>query len=351
MEWMAVFKTGTHTDSAGNEKTWTEADLDHMVASYDPAGHEAPVVIGHPAANAPAYGWIEALKRDGKVLYAKPKDLVPEFVEMVRQGLFKKRSISIYPDGSLRHVGFLGAMPPAVKGLPDVAFHDKEARTFEFEDGITSPKEGKSMKFIEWLKSLASERGVTLEDLPHSFGEDDLEARLAQARKEERDKVAAEFAESQKAKETDLTAREEKLRAREAQARKDGIAVFCEGLLKEGRLTPAMMKHGMGMRQFLEAVSGIETVFDFAEGDKKQTPLEFMRTFLSALPKQIEFGEVATRDKDIPRTGSAGEKLGQLTEQRMKDRKDLTYTAAFAEVQKENPELAREYLADLGHGE
>ena len=41
-----VFRAGTHTDSAGKAKTWTEEDLDRMVSSYDPAGHEAPLVIG-----------------------------------------------------------------------------------------------------------------------------------------------------------------------------------------------------------------------------------------------------------------------------------------------------------------
>lgn len=97
-QWIPVFKTGTHTDSSGNEKTWTDADLDKIAASYHPAGHEAPVVIGHPKDNGPAWGWVEGLKREGDILYAKFKDLVPEFVDMVRKGLFKKRSISLYPD-------------------------------------------------------------------------------------------------------------------------------------------------------------------------------------------------------------------------------------------------------------
>jgi hypothetical protein len=82
------------------------------------------VVVGHPKDNAPAYGWVESLKRDGEVLWAKLKDIVPEFREWLDKKLYKKRSISLYPDGSLRHVGFLGAVPPAVKGLPDPAFRN-----------------------------------------------------------------------------------------------------------------------------------------------------------------------------------------------------------------------------------
>jgi hypothetical protein len=124
--WIAVFRVGTWTDSAGRTKTWTEEDIDRIVSTYDPSKSEAPVVIGHPKDNAPAYGWVEALKRDGEILWAKIKDIAPEFKEWLEKKLYKKRSISLYPDGSLRHIGFLGAAPPAVKGLPDAAFRGTE---------------------------------------------------------------------------------------------------------------------------------------------------------------------------------------------------------------------------------
>lgn len=122
--WLEIFKTGRHTDASGNQRDWTEQDLDTILSHYNPLNHEAPVVIGHPTDNAPAYGWVEGLKREGNVLMAKIKDLVPEFTEMLKQGLFKKRPISLYPDLSLRHIGFLGAVAPAVKGLADVKFNE-----------------------------------------------------------------------------------------------------------------------------------------------------------------------------------------------------------------------------------
>lgn len=73
--------------------------------------------------NKPAYGWVKSLKASGGTLPAS-MELAPEFVEAVKQGLFKKRSASIYPDmdgkGSyLRHVAFLVAVPPAVKALAE----------------------------------------------------------------------------------------------------------------------------------------------------------------------------------------------------------------------------------------
>lgn len=134
LDWIQVFRTGRHADASGDEREWGRADLDRIVSSYDPQRHEAPVVIGHPENNAPAFGWVEALKREGEILYAKLKDLVPEFVDMVRRGLYRKRSIALYPDLTLRHIGFLGATPPAIKGLENVQFQERGKVTICFSD-------------------------------------------------------------------------------------------------------------------------------------------------------------------------------------------------------------------------
>jgi hypothetical protein len=107
----------------------TRLDIDQMIANYDPAKHEAPVVLGHPETDAPAFGWVEGLRREGDVMLAKLKQVQPEFEELVRSGKFKKRSISFYREPlQLRHLGFLGAMPPGVKGMADV-------KLCEFRDG------------------------------------------------------------------------------------------------------------------------------------------------------------------------------------------------------------------------
>ncbi|MDA8086542.1 MAG: 4Fe-4S binding protein [Nitrospiraceae bacterium] len=131
---IAVFRTGKHTDSKGETRDWTQQDLDAIASKYDPSAHEAPAVIGHPKDNAPAYGWVKGLEREGDTLYAHVEPTVPEFQGWLKSGLYKKRSISLYPDMTLRHIGFLGAMPPAVKGLPDFAFSGDEAATIEFEE-------------------------------------------------------------------------------------------------------------------------------------------------------------------------------------------------------------------------
>jgi hypothetical protein len=82
-QWIEVFRAGDY----GAKDKFTTQDLDQMVANYDGGQHEAPIVIGHPEMDAPAFGWVEALKRQGATLFAKLKQVQPEFEEMVRSGL------------------------------------------------------------------------------------------------------------------------------------------------------------------------------------------------------------------------------------------------------------------------
>lgn len=153
-QWIEVFRAGEQTDSAGNTREWTKDDLEKIVSRYNTTQHEAPVVVGHPKENAPAFGWVEALKTDGKVLFARFKQLVPEFIEAVKKGMYKKRSISLYPDLTLRHIGFLGAIPPAVKGLADIKFSEEEPITLEY----TSHHDSKDRRISELKAQLKEEQ-------------------------------------------------------------------------------------------------------------------------------------------------------------------------------------------------
>lgn len=128
-----IFRVGTHVDSAGNTRTFTPQDVKAMAAAYDPARHEAPLTLGHPDADRPAYGWVKSLSatNDGRLLMQVDR-LDKAFAEGVKASRYKKRSASFYPPLApnnpmpghwyLRHVGWLGAQPPAVQGLADVNF-------------------------------------------------------------------------------------------------------------------------------------------------------------------------------------------------------------------------------------
>lgn len=139
-----IFREGTHVDDAGVRRTFSRADLDATAAAYDPALHDAPLTIGHPAIDEPRYGGVSALQAvdgpDGKrVLTMAAADVEPAFAEAVLARRFPKRSTAFYPPEHpqnpkpgtwyVRHVGFLGAQPPAVRGLADLP------RLPQFSDG------------------------------------------------------------------------------------------------------------------------------------------------------------------------------------------------------------------------
>lgn len=134
-QWLEIF----HTGDFGDRGSFNESDLDQIVRNFDPSFHEPPAVIGHPTHDAPAYGWVDGLKRRGGVLLGKLKQVDPSFEKMVKAGQFKKRSIALYKTANglmLRHIGFLGAQPPSVKDLANATFSEDriDFTTLAFEE-------------------------------------------------------------------------------------------------------------------------------------------------------------------------------------------------------------------------
>ena len=127
-----IFRSGQFLDSTNRPQTITDDNLRQIASGYDKSLHPAPVVIGHPDMDAPAYGWVEHLYVENSKLKATLEETEPAFAEMVNAGRYKRVSISIYsPDSAhnpkpgniyIKHVGFLGAAAPAVPGLKPVRF-------------------------------------------------------------------------------------------------------------------------------------------------------------------------------------------------------------------------------------
>lgn len=126
-----IFRTGSFTSMKGQQITFSERDLQGMAAAFDPQRRPAPLVLGHPEDNQPEMGKVQSLLvKDGK-LYAQA--LVGAALEaLVKARRYAKISAAfIAPFGAdnptpgayyLRHVGFLGATPPAVKGMEPPSF-------------------------------------------------------------------------------------------------------------------------------------------------------------------------------------------------------------------------------------
>lgn len=141
-----VFRAGTFSPMGGAPVTITDGELQQIASTYDKENYPAPVVIGHPAIDAPAFGWVDKLYVEGGILKATLEGTVAQFADWVKQGLYRKVSICTYLPGStsnpkpgsfyLRHVGFLGAAAPAVPGLKPVAFAGADSDTLEFSQDV-----------------------------------------------------------------------------------------------------------------------------------------------------------------------------------------------------------------------
>lgn len=148
-----VFRPGTFTPMDGAPISYSAADLRAIADAYDPATAPAPIVVGHPDLDAPAFGWIEGFEYDAdqQRLMAKLHEIEPAFADAVKAGRYKKVSMAFYrPDQDHnpvpgtwypKHVGFLGAAAPAVSGLKNASFAAAAGVIFTAEFGQAGMQE------------------------------------------------------------------------------------------------------------------------------------------------------------------------------------------------------------------
>lgn len=325
---IAIFRAGTHRDEKGRTWTFSEGDLAAIAAGYDPANHQAPHVLGHPKTDAPAWGWTKGLEVENGVLYETREQVDPAFAEAVDAGRYKFRSASFYEPNDpanptpgswhLKHVGWLGAQPPAVKGLGP-AFAEGDA-----SEGVTFAEGDMN---LAWLAGNVAEGFRQIRDwILGKWGQEEADKALsawtdraatqiaADVRAEARAEPGAAFAEAEAAlvsataatalidrRAAELDAREAAIAAREAATRSDQVAfaeaarvaardddaAFVDQLVTQGRLPPARADL---VKNLLGVLDGDSTVA-FAEGEAGAR--DQMRELLGGLGVSINFGEVA----------------------------------------------------------
>ncbi len=297
LDYFEIFHTGTHTDSAGNQKAWTEDDLNKIASTYnDQTAHEAPLVIGHPETNQPAYGWVESLKVEGGKLLAKASQIVPEFVEALKSGLFKKRSISLYPDMLLRHVGFLGAVPPAVKGLADLEFSSEpECIVVDFEESLPDHS----------LEDVNQSIPV-LENHPNQVNQinqrSDKDARIASL--------------------------ESKVFQLESSARSKDFTQLLTDKVKSGNITPAQSEIILSF--FNEIEQWNLTAITFAEG---KHPRDFLKEFIEKQPRFLPEAPVIPATEPEEKTLTVDE-IAKVAREYVEGQQKLGKTVTYAEAVK-----------------
>lgn len=324
-----IFKTGKATDKDGRQHDFTEAMVREIAESYDPTLHEAPMVVGHPANDGPAYGWVQGLTIDGERLVAIPDQVEPAFAEMVKDGRFKKRSASFYPPSHpgnpkpgkwyLKHVGFLGALPPAIKGLKPVSFAEDDADVVVVEFGEAERAMGWALRnmaqlargFREYIlgrdgedaadkiipnyaidQMVADSARIDALEQP-SFSEPNPEDNV-KLTQEQLDARAAELEQKEaelKTRETAIDAQAASFSEAEKKNRRAANALAIEDLIKAGKFAPALKAETL---DFLDGLDGA-TAVEFGEGDGKvsKTPAQWFLDLLGKSGTIIDFSEHA----------------------------------------------------------
>ena len=326
-----IFSVGRHTDMSGTTLEITEADLEKTVLAYQPSRHEAPLVAGHPQHDAPAWGWVASLSLVDGILLATPSQVDPAFAEQVAAGRYKKISASFYTPNApsnpvpgvyyLRHVGFLGAQPPAVKGLPDAAFREGEQVVVIMETQTSGEDDARELTHApagaQWtdpshhdVEQTMSTKENQMSDMPEQQESPDSHDQPLGATPP--DVLALQRKEAAlNAREVQFAEREAQLRVAEREIqqhkRMTSTLQFVEELVQRGQILP---RHREGLATFMASLDEASLV-EFSEpGEQegaetvvvKTSSESYFKKFLKELPPLVEFSERSAdvREKDMP---------------------------------------------------
>jgi hypothetical protein len=328
-KWFEILKPGTFKDTAGRDHTFTLNRLKEIERKFNEQTNEAPLVVGHPEMNSPAFGWAQKLKLVGDRLKALPHQIVPEFAEAVNKGIYKYVSVSLRPDDSLRHIGFLGGMPPAVKGLAPVMFAEEPEITIDFangeldladafannkiralggiiqrirdwliqKDGVEAADKIIGQWEVDWLKEDPPPDKDAAVSAPGGFSEAQTtpvrgkEDTTMEVKKTETPAAAGvmiqaapigEFAERVATLETQNAKLLEDNKKLQREKIESSVRNFVEGLA--GKILP---KHKRAVTEILMSLQEGGLEINFSEGPEKKPAAQLMRDFLEELPAQI----------------------------------------------------------------
>jgi hypothetical protein len=343
MKHFQIFKANVPVTSMEGAVVNLGADvLEGIAKRYDPKLHEAPLIVGHPQHDAPAYGWVRGLSFADGALEVEEHQVDEAFNALRQKGSFKKVSARFFTPASknnptpgeyyLRDVGFLGAMAPAVKGLRSYSFGDAAddvvtaeisfadlpaysgsyiARMFRGLRDWLIEKEGKETAdrvLPDWEVQSLSEISTRAEATDNaSFSDshsnpaskekptmktaEQLQADLDAANRE-RDAATAR-----------ATTLEQADRQRQVDARHADHVSFADTLISEARW-PAGSKDLLVATLDHLATPAESGVVSFGDGEAAKPLHQVLREQLKELPQMVSFGQIATKD-----TAVAGQQL------------------------------------------
>ncbi|HUU97738.1 MAG TPA: hypothetical protein VM487_18540 [Phycisphaerae bacterium] len=291
--WIPSCMTGEYPKHNLTLKEQDFRDVEKNFAA-EPAGEEVPVCFDHEE-KGESLGWVAGVKAAGKKLVCKLRNVSQKLCDAVNSRKFPNRSVRLErkEDGTwrLRHLSFLGAKPPAVKGMGWVCLGDNGGTQFidvAFED-VVLDSEGPETEITMPEQTQEQSHTVTLADMSAQYEAEvkDLEAKLSAQMAE---------MEAKEARLAELEAERVKLAARD---REREIASFADGQLAKGQWAPAFDK--MGIRTFMAqldaAGEGDVELADPAQAGKTTKSLgAWFKGFMEKLPKIVDLSRVVDDD-------------------------------------------------------
>jgi phage I-like protein len=388
--WFKFLRKGIFLDSKGRTWNFDETELAEIESINSNLEEPVSICLGHPKNNKPAKGVIDRIKKVGNFLLAKPKKIAKDFAGKLKSGEILFVSASMNPQTfKLNHIGLVD--DPAIKGLgqfPAAAYanfstseDDEILLSFEFSqlDEVAVDQKIKSIgdalqkirKFlvemfglekahqaipnhvIDFISNYSVITDSNFENKNKSGKGPGKEDNLKEDKKTPGKETVQQppgsptidfsqyEAEKNRANQAEQRAAELEAKIAEGarKQREEKVIEFCASQVKEGRLLP---KEKDGMQTFLMQLDPQDSI-EFSAGTEKQTPVEFMQTFVKGLPKRVPLdplpktGEVPKDDIEF---SEGDEKVDQedLENHRrakaIQAEKNCTYAEALAEARK-----------------
>jgi hypothetical protein len=374
-----------------NGDEYTEKDLDDMIEAFDKVGFKPPVKLGHNGDQEkellkdgqPALGWIANIKRVGNKLLADLKEIPRALYDAFKRGNYKTVSSEIYWDYEqggktfprvLRALAFLGADIPAVTDLQSISnlYSDDNGnkyKSYEYETKNNADLIKEQQTPVEETKDGAENLTKGGDKMTTKSNDDvvndtvkiykdkitELEGKISEftvqlndsntEKKELKGKIGNLTSEIDTAKQQ-LKEFVESAEKEKAERRKNDVTEFCDNLVKQARLAPALKTKVSNL--LTSCTDEIVHIFTDDKGTKQEVSMfALAKEIFSQGNKIVNFSEVCPQGQQPDNTDddNAGEVLDKLTKDYMTKHNIKSYEEALETIYKANPELVSRHKA------
>lgn len=239
-----IFQTGSWPGSGAAGITFTEADLDGIVSSFEALGLAGciPIKVGHQGKDirdddtAPALGWVQSVRREGTKLLADIKFTSGKLIEGIRSGAYKFVSAELLHNVKahtrlipwvLDAVALLGATAPAVGTLRDL---QASMQSFSRRTGLRFSGERLAFKREDVNPPLGESNDMDAAE---------VQAAIAKAVKDASAELTTKFSAEIGGLKTELSTAKVETDKAKAQAHRVSVLAPFEAAIKDGRINAA----------------------------------------------------------------------------------------------------------------